>query len=178
MTELNQIRRRDVLAGLSTVGLGTIAGCTGSETPDSSNEETDDGSGNTEADDGSGVPEPEENWQQGLPHCSTGDYTLKIRGLLINYSGQTVTVNIENTGIEAREIEEVGIKFEYITDGDRNEIYDELFSASFSGRVEGGDTQSYEVSDFSRVFWEDADIEDVRLFLSSGNNVQPCWGDG
>jgi hypothetical protein len=168
MTDLEQIRRRDVFAGLSAVGLGTIAGCTGSETPDSSNEE---------ADDGSGVPEPKENWQQGLPHCSTGDYTLKIRGLLVDYSGQTVTVNIENTGIEALEIEEVGIKFEYITDGDRNEIYDELFSASFSGRIEGGDTQSYDVSDFSRVFWEDADIEDVRLFLSSGNNVQPCWGD-
>ena len=98
-----RIRRRDILAGMSTVGLATIAGCTGSETPDSSNEETDDDSG---------PPEPEESWQQGLPHCSTGEYTLKIRGLVADYSGQTVTVNIENMGVEAREIEEVGIKFE------------------------------------------------------------------
>lgn len=168
MTNEPRVWRRDVLSGLSVIGVGTIAGCTGSDTPESSSDGTDDDSG---------IPEPEEDWQQGLPHCSTGDYTLKIRGLLVDYSGQTVTVNIENMGVEAYEIEEVGIEFEYLTDGDRNRITDELFSTSFSGRVEGGDTQSYEVSDFQRIIWEDADIEGVRLFLSSGDSVQPCWGE-
>jgi hypothetical protein len=123
----------------------------------------------------SGPPDPEEPWQRGLPHCSTGDHTFEIRGLVRAESAQTVTVSIVNTGVEAREIAAVGIDFEYLTDGRKNRIHDELYSTSFSGRLAGGDTESYEVSDFNRVFWEDADIEDVRLVLASEERVQPCW---
>ncbi|WP_139203390.1 hypothetical protein [Halorientalis persicus] len=135
----------------------------GTSTPDSSS---------------SGPPEPEERWQRGLPHCSTGEHRFEIRGLVRDESAQTVTVSIVNTGVEAREIESVGIDFEYLTDGRKNTIYDELYRTSFSGSLEGGDSESYEVSDFNRVFWEDAAIEDVRLFLSPEESVQPCWEAG
>jgi len=159
------MERRKYLATISaTVSGVALAGCSSDTNDgDSRGDETD---GSEE----SAVPEPEELWQEGLPHCSTGDYPIRVRGFGGDvYNGN---VNLENRGVEERTIYEIYAENEY----EDVVVYPET-------TLSGGDTANIQLDSLTAKRSGSNEIQYISITLSvnteyDGEGGPACWGDG
>ncbi|WP_435070088.1 DUF4352 domain-containing protein [Haloplanus sp. C73] len=117
MTDLARIGRRDLLAGVSTVGVGAVAGCSGSETPDNgggASDETEPTATATETSEDDTQHEVGESFEVGSGAKSiryvvenaslaraigTSSFNVEADGLFL-----VVILRMENTGTESIDI--------------------------------------------------------------------------
>lgn len=159
------ISRRQILRNsLSISAIVGLTGCVGNGTNDESRE-----SGTENENDGSGTesepstPTPDTEWQRNMPACSSGDYTFKVRG--VNIDGRSVTVSIENTGVEAYELYRVGIEYRYSSG---SEWVQEFTDAV----LEGGESASFELD---TGIGQVESVLDVNVDVSGESGFEPCW---
>lgn len=146
-------RRRFIQQIVSVSVVAGIAGCTGDNGTDSSN---------------SGPPEPETGWQEYLPHCSSGDFTFRVRGV------NEDTVSIENMGVESLKLSSVSVVY-----GDGNsepDVREDGRTIYTDIALQGGESQSFS---FDGVYGK----EIVRIGVSTDalegrdySEDEPCWG--
>lgn len=165
-------RRQFIQRSISIPVIAGLAGCTGNEPTGENGDETESptptSSTETESSDTeteSSTPSPDTEWQRNMPACSSGDYTFKVRGVNINEGSRSVTVSIENTGVEAYELYQVGIEF-------RNTSGSEWIQEFTDVVLEGGESASFELdTGFGTV----EAVLDVSVSVSGESGFETCW---
>jgi hypothetical protein len=168
-------RRRFLQQAVSLSLVAGIAGCTGDNTTDSpeddndTQEPTEKTSSQPEQTE-SGPPEPETGWQEYLPHCSTGEFTFRVRGVEGN------TVSIKNMGVESLELSSVSVVYgEVMSDDDVRENSETIHTDVV---IEGGNSESFE---FDGSYPSDDPITRIGLSTTGlegrdESEDQLCWG--
>lgn len=156
------ISRRQILRNsLSVSAIVGLTGCVGNGTNDENPESSTVDESNTESE--PSTPTPDTEWQRNMPACSSGDYTFKVRG--VNIDGRSVTVSIENTGVEAYELYQVGVEYR---DSSGSEWIQEFTDAV----LEGGESASFELD--TGIGQVEA-VLDVSVNVSGESGFETCW---